>query len=197
MKLSRLKGAFNSSRCNRVLPSALSLLLTSSILSGAAPGSAERINDRALQQIRTLHQEKGSRTPAQRKLDSQLVYAARRARGEAIAAGVPTLVPDLKVQTDGKVLVDMNARVSPALLTVITQNGGEVINSFPQYGSIRALVTVDQIESLAARDDVSFIRPADEATTNVGRDTSEGDVTHACPAARATFHATGAGLKIG
>ena len=40
-----------------------------------------------MQQIQALEDEKGSRTPAQKKIDSQLLYAMKMERAEPIAAG--------------------------------------------------------------------------------------------------------------
>src|SRR5882672_3003046 len=59
---------------------------------------ATDISPEAMAQIDALLQEKASRTPAQQKLDSQLVYAVKMARGEAIAAGVSQL--QVKIATD-------------------------------------------------------------------------------------------------
>src|SRR5436190_19267883 len=49
------------------------------------------LNDVVQRQIRALLDEKDSRTPAQQKLDSQLLYAARMRRGQDAAPGVPQL----------------------------------------------------------------------------------------------------------
>ena len=56
------------------------------------------LSESAVSQINALIAEKESRTPAQQKIDSQLLYAAKMDRGEAIADGVRTL--DVKVTPD-------------------------------------------------------------------------------------------------
>src|SRR5207244_8682966 len=75
--------------------------------------------------------------------------------------------------------------------------GGQVINSFPQFRAVRALVAVGQLETLAGSQDVAFIRRADRAHTNTGSVDSQGDVTHRAVAARSTFGVTGTGVKVG
>ena len=68
--------------------------------SGAQQSPAvSAISAEALEQINALVEEKKSRTPAQRKMASQLVYAVKMARGELIAAGVARL--DVRISTVG------------------------------------------------------------------------------------------------
>src|SRR5205809_562311 len=74
------------------------------------PQSVDDLSPQALGQIAALMDEKASRTPAQQKMDSQLVYAVKMARGEAIAQGVPQL--HVGVATDGSPLtIDVRASV--------------------------------------------------------------------------------------
>ena len=156
----------------------------------------------AIRQIEASQAEKATRTPAQKKMDSQLVHAARILRGEIIV-GVPRLQPFLKLQGDGRVLVDIDATVSEALLAEIKAGGGQVIVSIPALKSIRALISPQLAEGLAGRADVRFVRPAVEATTNVGSVNSEGDVAHQADRVRARLNfagnrnADGTGVRIG
>lgn len=129
--------------------------------------AAERLSDTAIAQISALQDEKAHRTVAQKKMDSQLVYAAKMKRGEVIAAAAPALKADVGIDPDGRIVVDIDAaNVSPQLLNAITASGGLTINSFPDLHAIRALIPVNKIEELADRLDVRFIRPAMEGSTN-------------------------------
>lgn len=112
--------------------------------------------------------EKESRTAAQRKLDSHIVLALKKSRGEAPFDKPTSLDPDLAVEADGRVLVELDATVTGALLARIESTGGKVIASFEASHAIRALVSLTQIEALAGRTDVKFISPAAQATTNRG-----------------------------
>jgi hypothetical protein len=108
--------------------------------------------------------EKESRTPAQRKLDSQLLYALYERRGESGRRGTPK--SDVEVDERGRVLVDIRARVSKGLLTRVRRLGGEVVSSSESYHTVMAKFPLERLEALAARADVRFIAPAAKATTN-------------------------------
>ena len=112
--------------------------------------------------------EKESRTAAQRKLDSHIVLALKKSRGEAPFDQPTSLDPDLAVEADGRVLVDLDAAVTGALLARIESTGGKIIASFEASHAIRALVPLAQMEALAGRADVKFISPAAQGTTNRG-----------------------------
>jgi hypothetical protein len=150
---------------------------------------------RARDQVQAVQAEKAGRTAAQRKINSQLLFALRQARGEDIAKGAPLLRPLMRVEPDGRVLVDMRAMINADLLNRIERGGGRVIKSFPQSQSLRALVPLALLESLSARPEVRNIRPADEFTTQTF--VTEGDLTHQADIARADLGIDGSGVKIG
>lgn len=108
------------------------------------------------------------RSAARQKLDSHIVMALKKIRKEPPFDKPTTFDPDLKIEADGRVLVDMQATVSAALLEEITKGGGKIINHFEKFRAIRALVPLANMEALALRADISFIAPAAEATTNPG-----------------------------
>jgi hypothetical protein len=110
--------------------------------------------------------EKAARTPAQRKIDSQLLYAIYRERGEGETKGVPE--GDLRVTFDRKrrALVSIRARVTKDLLAIVKTLGGEVVSSSERDNDIRAWLPLGKLEELAASKTVSAIMPAEEATTN-------------------------------
>src|SRR5262245_36790756 len=57
----------------------------------ASSFAVEGISDNALAQIRAFQAEKLARTPAQQKLDSQIVYALRQSRNELAAFGITSV----------------------------------------------------------------------------------------------------------
>jgi hypothetical protein len=104
------------------------VLSSSSRLSSQQPGQNAITSD-ALAQIQALIDEKASRTPEQLKLDSQLVYAVKMARGETIARG---LVPQLQVNlgsaaTDAGRVIVVGRR--GGLLRRLTAMGTNVMSS--------------------------------------------------------------------
>src|SRR5436190_16022140 len=58
-------------------------------------------------QIEALLREKDTRSPAEQKIDSQLLYAWRMQKGLPVAPGVETLEVDLPYADDGHVIVDV------------------------------------------------------------------------------------------
>jgi len=113
-------------------------------------------------QIETALEEKGARTPAQRKISSRLLYAVKVQRGELIDSGNLMRRSGVKVDPDGTTLVDIKAEVTEAVLARIRELGGTVISSFPRYQSIRARIPLDQIDVLAEMPQILFVRPPEE-----------------------------------
>ena len=110
--------------------------------------------------------EKESRTPQQRKIDSQLLQAMRKRRDGELLPNVGGMRTGVQIDNEGFTLVDIKAKVTEAVLARIRALGGSVISSFPQYDAIRASLPIDRLEELAAMPEVSFIRPAEEPITN-------------------------------
>ena len=153
--------------------------------------------------ISALLAAKERRTPAQRKVGSRLLElaAAVAARGSREApprapGASAERGPDAGGTEDGRMLVDVRADVTRAVLTRIRELGGAVVNSVPRYRAIRALLPLSSVERLAALDAVRTIRTADQAVTRKD-DTSEGVVAHRANLARRTHGVDGTGIGIG
>jgi hypothetical protein len=107
---------------------------------------------------------KGARTGAEEKIQSRLLDAIRRDKNaEPIPSGRER---DLDVDAMGRVLVDIRAVVTEALIDAIEESGGIVVNRFPQYESVRARIHLSKILSIADRDEVKSIRAAERSITN-------------------------------
>jgi hypothetical protein len=114
--------------------------------------------------LQAVFDEKASRTPAQKKIDSQLLYALKQKRGDT--RGVPTERIIIEVDQKGRALVDITAKVSPQITSQIRKLGGTVISEEPRYHTIRARLALEKLEALAALKDISFIAPAAQAMNN-------------------------------
>jgi subtilisin family serine protease len=147
-------------------------------------------------QLNAMRMEKAARTPAQKKMSSQLVHAVKARRGELEQMGLSSLRPGVKVDDDGTVLVDITARVTPGLLADIENLGGVIINFYEEYDAIRARVPLEAVEAIAEDDDVHRIGPAERYLLNKVN-TSEGDAAHAANTTRRIYNRTGAGVKVG
>ena len=184
---------------------------------GETKQAGGRLPARAVRQIQSLLSAKVRRTPAQRKVSSQLLDTRRKPRRKPTAAGIGRLQETDREAKDERVMVDIRTDVTPAVLTRIRELGGAVIASVPKYQAMRAQIPLRAVVRLAALDEVRTIRPADEARTR-GRaatlspasrtrtadapvpkkdNTSQGDVAHRANSARRTHKVDGTGIGVG
>lgn len=110
--------------------------------------------------------EKSERTKAQTKLDTRLRAAIERLHAKETRVDAPPRAGALDLDESGRVLVDIQARVSAELRHAIEAAGGLVVSEFSAYDSIRARLPLAQIEILAEREDVKFVRTAERGVTN-------------------------------
>ena len=181
-------------------------------LGHAQPG--DTLSPAAQQSIADILEAKSQRTPAQRKLSSQLLDAAQQA-DDAARRQRPSIQAG-QAQTAraqvAAVTVDIRADVTEAVLERIRALGGTVVNSVPEYRAIRARLPLTALETLAELDAVQSIRPADRAFTHamwdraaIARavattnkiDTTQGDTAHQADVARRTYDVDGTGIRIG
>jgi len=111
-----------------------------------APVQSVDVSAEGLRQIEALEAEKESRTPAQRKIASQLLQAQREARGLQMAAGVRLEPSSINVDPTGMVLVDITATVSDTLLGNVKQLGGEIIFPSVEYKACECFHDYDRSE---------------------------------------------------
>jgi hypothetical protein len=133
------------------------------VLSSVNQASAQVIQPDALRQIQSLIDEKESRTPAQKKLDSQLWYAIKEESGQSITPLVATLEINVRKDNSGLVPVDIRGNVTNALIKAINDAGGEIIFRSGNLNTINARIPLLALEQIAALDDVRFIYAADRA----------------------------------
>jgi hypothetical protein len=103
--------------------------------------------------------DKSARTPAQRKISSQLLCALYPPEPASTK-------PRLRTDDEGRVLVDIRAKVTDKLLACVGEMGGKVVSHSERYNSILAYVALGKLEKLAELPQVKAIRPAAEAITN-------------------------------
>ena len=155
------------------------------------------VGERIQQQMRALQEEKAKRNPREMKMDSQLIYAAKKKRHGVAHKSLPDLRVGVEFEADGRAKLDIDAKVTDELLEAIRVAGGTIINSVPSERAIRAVMPVENVEALAARPEVGFIRPAAIPFTNAGSVNSQGDTTHRAGQTRANTGANGNGIAVG
>ncbi len=140
------------------VPSTLSGIRSVPVNEESAP-----IDQNVWLQIQALLEEKEARTAAQQKIDSQLLYAAKMRRGEKIAKNVQTLSVDVGADDAGSVTVDITAIVDDQLLDSLRGMDVKVSNVFREHNTLRAVVSLEQLETIASLSQVRFIQPKQEA----------------------------------
>ena len=110
--------------------------------------------------------EKDARTPAQRKINSQLLYEIYRRRGQAELKGVPPGPTGVDIDAADRALVDIRAPVTPVIEKKLRILKSVVVSTDPSLQSIIARVPVLSLEALAEEPAVRAIEPAAEAITN-------------------------------
>lgn len=163
----------------------------------AAAQAVPSISPTAQEQLAAIRAEKQSRTPVQRKIDSRLLYAVKKARGAAFPLHFPDLQSKVNADPQGKVTVDVHGRLTPTLLAHARRVGATLVSAVPQSHAVRLRVALSRVEDLAASPDLTFIAPASEPELATGRVDSEGDTTHRAKLARSAFRVNGTGAKIG
>ena len=145
---------------------ALLVLLAFAVCAGTAGAESSGISPGAMAQLQAIIDEKKARTPAQQKVDSNLLYEAKQRRGVSIAAGVRTLATGVEVGPNGEVVVDITATVSSSVLATLEALGGSVVDAQSAYRSIRAVMPLAAVETLAEHPDVIFVQRKQEAMLN-------------------------------
>ncbi len=164
-----------------------------------AQGLPRTLRSPAIEQLRLLTEWKEGLTAAERKIESQLLFAlerrAGRFAGQAAEALATVEVP--AIPADGRVEVDIDLAVTAdpaALANRIRAFGGAVGFASARFRALRATVDAQALRPLAAAAEVRRIVPARQAFTH--RVISQGDRVHAADTARNLWGLDGGGRKI-
>src|SRR5262245_13401282 len=140
--------------------------LASPAVAAPQPGdktvSAEK---NAANQIAALQDIKKSLSPAEAKVDTQLVLQQRMTANKSASASTPLLQNGVEKTASGKVLVDIRGTVSDGLVKFLTAKGAGIRTVSARYGSIRAEVPLSAVNAIATRADVTAVHEADGAMT--------------------------------
>jgi hypothetical protein len=175
-------------------------------------------------QIGAIMSAKSAFTDAQKKVDSNIVFAAMAARGEPAVTAFSGVISPGAIDNAGALSVDIRGNVTPSLLAAITAAGGTVLNQSAQWGMIHALIPLGSVETVAGNADVSSIRLASRMKVNksgtplrkpsrpaatrssilgragilpAGALTTQGYVAHAANTVVNTMGINGAGVTVG
>lgn len=160
-------------RCRKLPLWCLVALALACAATAAARGRQTRdqkIGPEGARAIGEAAREKRARTPAQRKIETQLWYALKQRRGET--RGVPTEPVDIKLDAEGRTLVDITARVSAGLISKLEKAGAEVISKSAKYHTVRARLALEKLEAVAEIEEVRYISPVAKPATHGGARTN-------------------------
>ena len=160
-----------------------------------AQGLPPTLAPAAIDQLRLLAEWKGGRSAAERKIDSQLLFALDRRAGRLPSALARLRVPELPA--GGRLEVDIDLQAPDDLQPVaaaVQRTGGAIRFAAASSRALRATVAIEALRSLARDAGVRRIVPARPAYTHTI--VSEGDRTHAADTARNLYGLDGAGHKV-
>lgn len=124
------------------------------------------ISESARQQIAALVQEKMTRSAARKKMDSQLIYGIKMARGEQLAPGLDALEINLPRSEEGQPVIDITARVTKRLIARLEAEGAKILVSLPRYNTLRVEISLDALDTIADLPEVIHLQPKQEAMTS-------------------------------
>jgi hypothetical protein len=133
-------------------------------VSGQQPSGSAKEADENKKHRDSKRGGKAELTPAQRKLDSHLLYEIEVRRGKPRRA-VRTGLALVTVDDEGRALVEIRARILTQLGWKIERMKGTVVSTSPEYRSMIAWVPLLKLEPLAGESIVSAIAPAPKSIT--------------------------------
>lgn len=157
----------------------------------------EPLSEPLKEQLAALERDKMSRTPAQRKLGSELIYVGRIEKGLPAVPGIPTLRAALPRDMAGRVHVHIRGTITSNLLSAVKGAGGTVTGVYAKTGDMHVWLGLGWLELLAQRADIRSIKPVQLPRTLKGTYITEGDVTHGSAFVREQYGASGQGISIG
>jgi hypothetical protein len=105
---------------------------------------------------------KAGRTPAQQKIDSQLLFEIDRQKGVTSGGQVQPGRGGVRIDHRNRALVEVRADVTTALQARMRKLQGTVVSTAPAYRAIVAWMPLSAIERLAADPRITAIRPLAE-----------------------------------
>ena len=136
----------------------------------------QSISPAAARQIKSLIEEKESRTAIQKKMGSQLWYALKMERKQSITPLVPTLEVETVRDGQGLVAVDIKSKTTSInpILDFVKLVNGRIQSAHPRFQSVLAYIPILEAENLAALRDVHFAELWVKPQNNSNRFSPEG-----------------------
>jgi hypothetical protein len=150
----------------RVNSMVLAIVLLAGSLFLASPLTGCAASDRQRSPAKPATSEKASRTPAQQKINSQILYEIYRRRGQAKEKNVPPGPTGLRLDEKDRALVDVRVTVTPTIEKMLRDAGSTIVSASREYRTVIAWIPLLEIERIAGDSSVQAIEPAAEAATH-------------------------------
>jgi len=162
-----------------------------------AQSEPQDIGPVARQQLSALVADKEARTPAQKKIDSNVLLTIDATRAIPRRSILKSLAKPMP-EADGRIVVDIDladAADIDHVTAVLRQVNAQVLFTSARFKSVRARIQPQAVEAIAAIPGVRFIDAERRAVHNQNT-TSQGDVVHKANMVRSTLGYTGNGVKV-
>jgi hypothetical protein len=114
-------------------------------------------------------------TPAQQKIDSNILYTVRMLAGESAAPRIPSLDTGIELDNNDNIVVDMVANVTDSLLYQLSSAHAQVLYTNAELRSIRALIpTFSPLLGLVRAEDSAYACVRERTGGGGGSRTSAG-----------------------
>jgi subtilisin family serine protease len=166
---------------------------------GASAQEAGQVSDTTIQHLQALERAKLQRTPAEKKMSSNLLNAVRASAGKPSAAGAPVQHSTTEAVGDDNVMLTLKGEVTPELQQFIAAQGATRIQ--PRRNILSFELPLSRVETVTERPEVKSIDLSAKSQTNQAAalqtlQNPEGDLAHAAAAARMQYNTTGDGVKV-
>ena len=117
------------------------------------------------EQLASVVRDKAARTPAQKKISSALIYAARMQAGLDAIPGIRQLETGITPDANGAVRVSIRSRVPAEAAELAKANGAEILGVYPDLKTVNVLMPLNKVEALAADGRVLAVRAMNQIPT--------------------------------
>ncbi len=165
-------------------------------------GNIDIINEKILDNLPLLAQQKETLTENQKKIDLKILNIAQNAR-KSMEKGIDPQFQSftnsiVKVDNSGRFSVEIRvSSLSPEQRQLLLMSGMNIETAIPEYGLVKGTIPYNQIEAVSRLDFVTSIGNPGIMLLHTGGINSAGDNILKADIARATYGYNGTGIKIG
>jgi subtilisin family serine protease len=162
----------------------------------AIPAYAVELSEKVKAEIGEVLSVKDTFTPAERKMDSRLVFAERKATGKYIGSVAERLVKNSKTGL-AKIDIQSVGKANKTFRNIVARHGANIHSFNKSTGRVYATISLKELSKLAAEDSVKSIRVPAHPMNSVGGLTSQGYIVENAKAVVTHLGIDGTGVTVG